>query len=228
MTARESARGAALVVAVLTLTLVAALAAALALGATMETTISGDFARMLEARYAAEAGLERAIAELPAIGDWSLVVAGAARSTFVDGPSSGMRTLPDGTSLDLTRVAALANTANAEQRPWGANNPAWQLFAHGRVDALLDAGSIRSSCYVVVLAADDPSETDADPAIDGAVPCAAGESPPACNPGSGAIALRAEAFGPRGAHQVLEAIVERSSGAGAMLRTRAQLMRDVR
>jgi hypothetical protein len=228
MTAREPARGVALIVALFTLTLVAAMAAALALGATMETTIGGDFARVLETRYAAEAGLERAIAELPAIGDWNLVVSGAVRSTFVDGPSSGSRALPDGTSLDLTRVATLANAANPAQRPWGANNPVWHLFAHGRVDALLTEGSIRSSCYVVVLAADDPSETDADPAVDGTVPCAAGESPPACNPGSGAIAVRSEAFGPRGAHQVVEAIVERSSGAGAVLRTRAQLMRDVR
>jgi hypothetical protein len=227
VTAHEPARGVALIVALLTLTLVAAMAAALALGATMETTIGGDFARMLETRYAAEAGLERAIAELPAIGDWNLVVSGGVRSTFVDGPSSGSRTLADGTSLDLTRVATLANAANPA-RPWGANNPVWHLFAHGRVDAVATAGSIRSSCYIVVLAADDPSETDADPAVDGAVPCAVDELPPACNPGSGAIAVRSEAFGPRGAHQVVEAIVERSSGAGSVLRTRAQLVREVR
>jgi hypothetical protein len=232
-------RGVALIVAVLPLMMIAALAAALAVTTMTESVIGGDFARTLETRYAAEAGLERAIAELPAIADWNLIVSGAVMSRFVDGPPSGSRVLADGASLDLLRVVNLANcgksttcsasdkTTNAGgQRPWGANNPVWRLFSYGRVDTWLAAGAIRSPLYVVVLAADDPSETDGNPDADGTHPCAADESPPLCNPGSGAMALRAEAFGARGAHAVAAAIVERSDLSGAVLRTRTQLMSD--
>jgi hypothetical protein len=96
------------------------------------------------------------------------------------------------------------------------------LFAYSPAAALLPAGAVRSSFYLVVLVADDPSETDGNPAVDGSSPCGAGESPPACNPGSGALAVRAEAFGPRGAHQIAEAVLERA-GDGGVVRTRTQL-----
>ena len=72
------------------------------------------------------------------------------------------------------------------------------------------------------MVADDPAENDNDPARDGAVPCGGavpvltGDPPaPSCNPGSGVLALRAEAFGPRGVHKVIEATI---AHAGAPLR----------
>ena len=34
--------------------------------------------------------------------------------------------------------------------------------------------------------------------------------PPTCNPGTGVIAMRAEAFGPRGAHKVIELTLART------------------
>ncbi|HZT75598.1 MAG TPA: hypothetical protein VFA27_03010 [Vicinamibacterales bacterium] len=213
--------GAALVAAVLALALAGALGAALALTTATESVVAGDFARAHAARYAAEAGLERAIAELPSIGDWNLALGGAVQSTFVDGPPSGTRTLADGRVLDLARVVTSANAAGA---PWGTNNPVWRLFAYGPLDALLPGGVVRSPFYVVVMVADDPSETDGNPLVDGDAPCDAGETPPGCNPGSGAIAVRAEAFGPRGAHQIAHAIVERPRDGGTPLRTRAQVM----
>ena len=234
------ARGMALVAALFVLTLVAALGAIVALASATESAIAGDFARVEEARYAAEAGLERAIGDLPAIGDWTPVLAGAVTSTFTDGPPSGARTLVDGTLIDPTRVANAANcgkaacsasdlTGNATgQRPWGANNPVWRPFAYGPLAALVADGSIRSSFYVVVLVADDPAETDANPFVDGAAPCAAGQTPPVCNSGSGALALRAEAFGPRGAHRVVEAVLERALGAAWPIKTRSQVNGGVR
>ena len=55
----------------------------------------------------------------------------------------------------------------------------------------------------MLLVADDPSEYDNNPLRDGLGPCAQGQVSE-CNPGTGALAPRAEAFGPFGAHKTLE------------------------
>src|SRR6185295_7455772 len=59
---------------------------------------------------------------------------------------------------------------------------------------------IDSAFYVVLMVADDPSEDDGLPLQDGLLEG---------NPGQGVIALRAEAFGPRGAHKTIEATISR-------------------
>ena len=238
---RHTEAGSALIVVLLALTLVGAVGASLALSSSGETIVAGGFTRIQDTRSAAEAGLERAMADLRWIDDWRALPGGVTLSAFTDGPPAGVRRLPDGALLDLARVVSLANcgkttactsadvVANGTgQRPWGANNPVWRLFAYAPLAALLPGGSIRSSAYVVVLIADDPSETDANPAIDGTEPCTNGQVPPACNPGSGVLALRAEAFGPRGAHVTVEAIVERPSAPGRPVRSRAELLSGVR
>src|SRR5439155_25453004 len=76
----------------------------------------------------------------------------------------------------------------------------------GPVSDMLPTGTVNSPFYVIVLVADDPSENDGNPTQDGVVPC---PCPPG-NPGSGVLALRAEAFGPRGAHKVIEFTVART------------------
>jgi hypothetical protein len=63
------------------------------------------------------------------------------------------------------------------------------------------AATINSQMYVVVWVADDPSENDGNPLMDGTA---------ATNPGSGVLAMRAEAFGPSGTHRVIEATVART------------------
>lgn len=81
-------------------------------------------------------------------------------------------------------------------RPWGSNNPAW-AFA-----GLLMAGPGQPidtdvPLAVVVWVGDDPSETDGDARSDGtAVP----SNPVQPGPGRNRLLLRAEAFGPAGAH----------------------------
>src|SRR4029077_16732021 len=55
--------------------------------------------------------------------------------------------------------------------------------------------------YAVVMVADDPSENDGNPLQDGVSQT---------NPGMGVIAMRAEAFGPRGAHKIVELTVART------------------
>ncbi len=53
--------------------------------------------------------------------------------------------------------------------------------------------------YIVVLVADDPAESDGDPLRDAT----------GLTPGAGVLRLRSEAFGPAGAHHVVEGIVAR-------------------
>jgi len=166
----------------------------------------------LEGRYAAGAAAERALIDLGASADWTAVLDGSSRSTFNDGAPSGTRRLPDNSTIDLDAVRNWANCAHASacsdtelaavtaERPWGANNPRWQLFAYGLLSEIT-APSIVSPFYVIVLVADDPSEQDGNPLRDAVDPM---------DPGAGVIQVRGEAFGPRGAHRVVALTVARA------------------
>ena len=201
-----------MLLAMMAMLLMTALGIGLLLTTTTETAIAGAYRTSEAARYAAEAVAERVLADLAAAGDWNLLLAGASRSTFVDGAPGGSRVLPDGSTLTLDQQVNIANcqqatactaaamNASTSDRPWGANNPRWQLLAYAPLNALVPGGTLDSPFYGIVLVADDPSETDGDPARDGS---------DAGNPGSGIISLRAEAFGPRGAFRAIELTVSR-------------------
>ena len=105
-----------------------------------------------------------------------------------------------------------ALTAVTEERPWGLNNPRWQLYAYGPLSRLLPAGAIDSPMYVVVWIADDPAENDDDPLADGV---------DVVNPGKGIAMMRAHAYGPGGVRRVVEVtLVENRNGVGShLLRT---------
>jgi hypothetical protein len=208
--------GTAVVIVLGALLVLSAMGLALALLSATESMAGANLRRANAALYAAEAGIERALPDLVRAPDWDEVLGGRVRSGFTDGPPEGARVLPDGRLIDLGQVAALANCGAAGgcssgamdavtvDRPWGANNPRWTLFAYGPLSALLPAGPSPPPEYLVVLVADDPSETDGDPRRDGR----AGTSP-----GAGVIQLRAEAFGPQAAHRVIEVTVARGQGA---------------
>jgi hypothetical protein len=225
-----SESGTALVIAMLALLLVATLGIALVLAVTVETLIAGSYRDAIEGGHAADAGIERAMHELGALEDWDGVLASpdglhaSVRSSFLG--ASLVPVLADGREVDLALVAKAANCphllsagpaactaasmdAVTDDRPWGANNPRWRLYAHGPLDNLLP-GRIRSPFYVTVWAADDPAETDDDPAVDGAPGVGVAQ-----NPGRGVIQLRGEAFGPGGARRVVQVTVARvGSGEG--------------
>jgi Tfp pilus assembly protein PilX len=215
-------RGIALIVALLAMMLMMALGTALILTTTTETKISRNFQNSIEAGYAADAGLERAMDDLLTVPDWNTLLSGATTSAFVDG-AVGTRTLADGSQVDLAQLLNMANcsktstcsasdlTANTSgDRPWGANNPQWQLFAYGPLNDMIPTGTVNSPFYVVVMVGDDPSDDDGNPLRDGGTP-AAGQPTP--NPGTGVISLRAEAFGPFGAHKVVEMTIARTDTA---------------
>lgn len=203
----RSERGVALVVALLVMLLMTALGMALVATTMTETRISGNYSNGTEALYAADAVVERVMQDLLTVPDWNGVLAGSTTSSFLDGTAGGARTLPDGaTTLDLTQLTNLVRCGKAttctdtdtststKERPWGPNNPRWQLYAYGAIKDLLPTSTINSNMYVVLWVGDDPSETDDAPSVDS----------------NGVLYMLAHAYGPGGVRRVIEVTVSRT------------------
>jgi hypothetical protein len=192
--ARED--GFALLSAIMTVLLMSAVGTALILTSSSETMIAAHFRDSLEARYAAGVVLARGVDDLAAVDDWTLVTGGVLQSTWVDGAPAGERTLSDGSTIDLAQIRNLANcrksvacaaddlAAVTDDRPWGVNNPRWTPYAYGPLRDILRPSPIDSPYYVVLFVGNGPA---------GAL-----------------LALRAEAFGPRGAHAIVEATADKT------------------
>ena len=217
--------GIALIIAMMAMLLVSALGMALVLTTSTETMIAGNYSTSQEGLYAADAIAERTMDDLLTVPDWNRILDGTVKSPFIDGPPSGTRTLADGSVLDLSEVVNMANCGKATtcsaddltnnttgDRVWDKNNPVWTLYGYGPANSLIPTGTINSPFYVVVMVGDDPSDDDDNPLVDGAAQAAPlpNENQPATNPGAGVLALRAEAFGPRGTHKVIEMTVART------------------
>jgi hypothetical protein len=202
--------------------LVSALTASLLLAGAAESAIAANFRAATEARFAAEAVLTAAVADLGRADDWTDVPGGALVASFGLGAESGVWELADGTSIDVAEAINLANcqkrtpcsapdlAAVIADRPWGAGNPQWRLFAVTYLGDLV-SDAMRDRCLVVAMVADDPADNDGDPLHDGLEP--GGQS----NPGRGVLRLRGEAFCTRRAHKVVEATIARSAGTGGDL-----------
>jgi hypothetical protein len=209
----DQERGVALFVTILAMLLLSAIGGSLVLSTISETAIAANFLGGRDVFYAADAGLERALADLAEAADWSAVLGGTASSTFTDGAPTGTRRLGSGTVVDIGRTMNLANCGRTSAcssadmdavtsvRPWGANNPRWTPYLYGPLRDLLPPSSGPTGAYVVVFASDDPAETDGEPYTDATDPASAGH---------GVIALRAEAFGPRHAHCTIQLTAARA------------------
>ena len=214
MRRRGVERGTALLVTLLSMALIMALGAGLILASSVESSVASNFRHATGARYAADAMLEQVIGELARAASWTDVPSGLVASGFIDG-APGARVLADNRAVDLVEVLNLANCAKkaaclpadldriTPERPWGAANPRWRLYAHVPAHQLLGGAPIDAPFYIVAMVADDPSDNDGDTDHDGLI---AGGLP---NPGSGIVSIRAEAFGPRGSHRVVEATIAR-------------------
>ena len=142
-------------------------------------------------------------------------------SGFVDGTLAP--TLPDGRTLNLQSATNMINCnktsacsdadmdANDGERQWSKNNPRFRLFAWGPVNDLNPTPTLNSPFYVAVWIADDGAENDDNPSLDGGPASAVWQADGMDkNSGSGVLTLRAEAFGPGGAHRVIETTVART------------------
>jgi hypothetical protein len=192
-------RGTALIIALMAMMLLTALGAAVVMVSNTETHIAGNYRNSQEALYAADAAVERVVQDLLLIPRWNDILGGTAQSGFVDGGMGAAKTLPGGGTMTL---CCGANTATAQLQGetdslnlWGANNPQWKLFAWGPLQDMLPNDQIDSPMYVAVWVADDPAETDGNPATDG----------------NGTLTLHAEAVGPSGTRKVVEVTVARTS-----------------
>jgi hypothetical protein len=206
-----SDRGVALILVLLVMMTLSALAMSLALLVSTESRITANYRDGMEAFYGAEAGLARVLPDLEAETDPNRVLSGLSVSSFIDGPP-GLRRLPDGTFTDLHALTSTLNCGRVmcsdadldearEERPWGRNNPRWQLYGYGRLPG-------DSRVYAVVWVADDPSETDMDPFTDGG-----GEE----NPGLGRLSITAHGYGSAGTRRAIEATVARDARGLSML-----------
>jgi hypothetical protein len=198
--------GVALVIALLTLLMMTALGMALTMTTMTETKISSNYRDGGEAMYAADAGVERVMQDILTVPDWNNILNGTTTSAFIDGAAGGTRTLPGGSTLNLTEATNVVNcgktttcstedlAAQSDDRPWGANNPDWKLYAYGPMDRMIGSETINSLMYVVVWVGDDPADGDGNRAKDT----------------NGALAMLAHAYGPGGVRRVVEVTVART------------------
>lgn len=211
-------RGIALIMVVLFTAFLSALGIGLTMAVFMDRLANRNVAGSVAMFYAADAGVELAARDLARLADWSPVLSGAQQSDFADGLAGGVRPVPGGGAVDLTAATNMLNcgktmdctdlqmNANSRDRPWGANNPRWRLFAFGPMHHV--AGLARPApCYLAVWIADDTRERDGDPSID------ADEQ----EDGHGIVRVHAEAYGVEGSRRVIEAELARICADGDCL-----------
>src|SRR6185436_7113973 len=187
----RSDEGSALIVALFASGLLAALGQGLVLLSNTEQSIAANHQAAAEALYAADAAVQTVLPELRRAADWSAVLSGTVPSAFVDGTPTP--TLPSGATIDLNSLTAELQAREASN-PWGANNAVWRLYAYGPLERL--SASLRSRAYVAVWVADDPAESDGNPALDT----------------NRTILVRAEAFGTNRSRRSIRATVGAREG----------------
>jgi hypothetical protein len=213
--------GVALLIMLVALVATAAFVGVLVLTSVVETRIAAAWRDGAVAQGAAEAAARRALVDL-ATTDWDAALNGTV-STFTDGPPSGVRVIEGGVQVSLDEETSELQCGHpgsctaseiaipSEDRPWGANNPRWRLFAYGPLAGLFPEDPFPPPGYVMAWVADDPTETDGDPSHDGAS---------ADNSGRGLLLVAGRAYGPGLARRTVQLVVER---VGAELRIMAWL-----
>jgi hypothetical protein len=226
-------RGIALIMVILITAFLSALGIGLIMAVFMDRLATGNMEASIAMLYAADAGIEMAAHDLAQVEDWDQVLTGAQRSGFADGAPAGIRGIPGGGGVDLTAAtnqlncgkpgactAAQMNTISRE-RPWGANNPRWMLFAYGPMDRVTQL-TRPAPCYLMVWIADDGVEQDGDPAHDALQDAA----------GHGIVRVHAEAYGVAGSRRAIEAELARvcpgGHSDGCLPGIRVQSWKDLR
>ncbi len=163
-TAANRDDGASLVLTLLVIVMLAALGRGLITLGDTEAALAHNHRAAGEVHYAADAALERALGEIRRVATWTDLLTGLARSSLYE--ASTTPAMPWGTPLDLTALTTEVQRESDARASWGLNNPSWRIYASGSLDAA--AGTVLSAApaYVVVWVADDPSETDNNPAAD--------------------------------------------------------------
>lgn len=226
-------RGIALILVILVTSFLSAIGLGLALIVLMDRLATGNLRGSVAMLYAADAAIELTARDLAHLPDWNLALSGTVRSLFSDGEAIGVHRIPGGGEVDLTAATNQLNCgrdsdctvdqmqSTTRERPWGANNARWQLYAYGPLGNIVQFAR-PTPCYLAVWLADDGREEDADPLTD------AGED----SPGHGVLRVRAEAYGPQGTRRAIEAELVRGclvgEGPGCAMGIRVQSWRELR
>ena len=194
----HSERGAALLIALITAALIAAIAASLIVSTSTDLMITGSYRSSAEAMYGVEAGMERAIGELAAVPDWSVVLSAPSSvvASFDDGSASVAA--PDGRRLSVPALtAARQTTSDSVYGPteFGPDGPVWRLFAHADLKRVLPPGLISPPGYILVWVADDGGDGDGDPSKDS----------------NGQLLMYGDAYGVSGSRRALEVAIGRAA-----------------
>jgi hypothetical protein len=230
----RSERGIALIMVLLVTAFLSALGMGLLLAVFMDRLATGNRAGSVAMLYAADSAIELTARDLARIKDWGPVLRGDRAGSFTDGAAGGIRQLPGGAVVDLTLATNMLNcgrsatcttaqlNVSSRERPWGPNNPRWQLFAYGWMRQLPGIAT-PAACYLAVWVADDAREQDGDPFTDALE---------ASLPGHGIVRVHAEAFGVSGARRVIEAELSRvchaAGGAVCLPGIRVQSWQELR
>jgi hypothetical protein len=202
-----SNRGMALIAVLLVASLIFVIGVGLALMLTVVQLVARNH-REAAALVAAADGAVDLAADALVAADWQAVLAGGAVAPQSDGGPSGVRAVA-GSTVDLAAETNRQNCgrpsmcsaadlqALSAERPWGANNPVWQLFLFGPLAGL---GEFRfaADIYVLVWVGDDGRETDGRPDVDGGNPA-----------GRHVLRARAMAVGREGGRRVVDAEIVR-------------------
>jgi hypothetical protein len=162
-----------------------------------EIAIASNYRQASQTLYAAEAAADCALDGLAHAASWSDVLAGATASPYGDATLTPV--LPSGERVDLAAITRDLQAASDAEVRRGANNPRWRLFVHTPMARLARAPLAEE--YLAAWVADDPTETDGDPLVDG----------------NDIVMVRAQALGPWGRQRTIEATVARDAAGVSLL-----------
>ena len=194
-----SERGSVLLCALMVITLIVTLGAAVTLIVSSESAVAANYYSSQQGLYAADAGIERAVAELRALSTWSSVPASVTSSSdFNDG--QGAPRGPDGSTLNLAQLTIKRQSRSDAVYANLPDRPIWRLYAHAALNRMA-SGAGNVTPYVVVWIADDPDEIDGNAAVDT----------------NDVVMLHAEAFAIRGGKRAIEVTILREEAMAAGL-----------
>jgi hypothetical protein len=192
-------RGSALISVLLLMFLFAAASIGMATVVRMETTMGARFVEAAEAVYAADAGLNLALAEMRTLADWTTVLSGASQSALSQGTFDGAKRVPGGgTVLACCGPSSVAGRLERESAAYPVASRAalpWRPFLWSALDQLAPR-SPPSRLFLAVFVQDDEEDGDGDGGRDA----------------NGRVVVRSEAVHPDGLRRSVEALVARDPG----------------
>jgi hypothetical protein len=193
--------GSVLLCALMVIALIATAGVALSMIVVTESAVAANYVGSQQGLFAAEAGIERAIADLRASPAWGAVTATSVVSLatdFNDGQATPRG--PDRTTLDLAQLTIKRQAESDAVYPASSNRPVWHVYGHASLDRMIP-GAGASAPYVVVWVADDVDDGDGNAAVDT----------------NDVVMVHAEAFGIRGGKRAVNVTIQREQAMAAGL-----------